>query len=62
MSTITADDNGAYLKTRNTTKLYCQMGNETKCVCEENGKFYYNVKHAYNSYERKNVSPDTSFC
>ena len=58
MSTITAEDNGAYLKTRNTTKLYCQMGNETKCVREENGKFYYNVKHAYNSYERKNVSPD----
>ena len=56
MSTITADDNGAYIKTRNTTKLYCQVGDETKGVCEESGKFYYNVKQSYNSYERKYVS------
>ena len=40
MSTITADDNGAYIKTRNTTKLYCQVGDETKGVREESGKFY----------------------
>ena len=39
MSTITDDDNGAYVKTRNTTKLYCQVEDETKGVCEENGKF-----------------------
>ena len=58
MSTITADDNGAYIKTRNTTKLYCQVGDETKGVREESGKFYYNVKQSYNSYERKYVSPD----
>ena len=45
MSTITADYNGAYVKTRSTTKLYCQMGDETKGVREENGKFYYNVKY-----------------
>ena len=32
MSTITADDNEAYIKTRNTTKLYCQVGDETKKV------------------------------
>ena len=56
MSTITADDNGAYIKTRNTTKLYCQVGDETKGVREESGKFYYNVKQSYNSYERKYVS------
>ena len=30
MSTIIADDNGANVKTRNTTKLYCQVGHETK--------------------------------
>ena len=56
MSTITADDNGAYIKTRNTTKLYCQVGDETKGVREESRKFYYNVKQSYNSYERKYVS------
>ena len=44
MPTITADDNGAYVKTRSTTKLYCQVGYETKGVHEENGKFHYNVK------------------
>ena len=38
-----ADDNGAYVKTRNTAKLYCQVGDETEDVCEENGKFYYHV-------------------
>ena len=58
MSTITADDNGAYIKTRNTTKLYCQVGHETKGVHEEIRKFYYNIKQSYNSYERKYVSPD----
>ena len=61
MPTITAYDNGAYIKTRNTRKLYCQVGDETG-VREESGKFYYNVKQSYNSYERKYVSPYTSFC
>ena len=37
MSTITADDNGVYVKTRNTMKLYCEMGDETTRVREENG-------------------------
>ena len=46
MSTITADDNGAYVKTKSTTKLHCQVEDETKDVCEENGKFDYNVKQA----------------
>ena len=59
MSKITADDNGTYIKTRNTTKLYCQVREETKGVCEESGKFYCNVKQSYISYERKYVSPDT---
>ena len=58
MSTITGDDNGAYVKTRSTTKLYCQVGDETKGVPEENRKFYYHVERSYNSYERKYVSPD----
>ena len=58
MSTITADDNGAYIKIRNTTKLYCQVGDETKGAREENGKFYYNFKQSYNSFERKYVLPD----
>ena len=58
ISTITGDDNGAYVKTRSTTKLYCQVGDETKGVPEENRKFYYNVELSYNSYERKYVSPD----
>ena len=40
MSTITADDNGAYIKTRNTTKQYCYVGDGTKGVREESGKFY----------------------
>ena len=52
------DNNGAYVKKRYTTKLYCQVGDETKEVREENGKFYYNVERSYNSYERKYVSPD----
>ena len=52
MSTIAANDNGAYVKIWNTTKLYCQMGDETKGVCDENRKFYYSVKQSYNSYKR----------
>ena len=39
-------------------KLYCQVGDETKGVREESGRFYYNVRQSYNSYERKYVSPD----
>ena len=62
MSTITADDNGAHIKTRNTTKLYCQVGDETKGVPEERGKFYYNVKQSYNSYEKSMFRLITSFC
>ena len=54
MSTITANDNGLYLKIRNTTKQYYQVGDESKGVCEENRKLYY-VKQSYNSYERKYV-------
>ena len=53
-----ADDNGAYVKARNTAKLYCQVGDETEDVCEENGKFCYHVKQSYNSYEGKYVLPD----
>ena len=52
ISTITTDDNGAYAKTRNTTKLYCQAGDEAKGVREENGKFYYNDKQSFNTYEK----------
>ena len=59
LSAITTDDNRAYVKTRNTTKLYCQVGDEAKDVHEGNGKFYHNVKQSYNSYERKYVS---SYC
>ena len=58
MSAIATDDKAAYVKTRNTTKLNCQVGNERKGVCEENGQFYYNVKQSYNSFERKYILPD----
>ena len=58
MSAIVTNDKAAYVKTRNTTKLNCQVGNERKGVCEENGQFYYNVKQSYNSFERKYILPD----
>ena len=50
--TITADDNGAYVK------LNYQVGDEIKGVRKENEKFYYNVEQSYNSCERKYASPD----
>ena len=58
MSKITAYDSRAYVKTRNTAKLYCQVGDEKKGFVKKTEKFYYNIRQSNNSYERKYVLPE----
>ena len=44
-SDINADDNGAYLKSRNTNKFYYCDNDRTSMVREDiSGKFYYNER------------------
>ena len=62
ISGIITDDIGAYVKTRNTTKLNCQVGDERKGVCEENGKFYYNVNSLITHLKENKYCLITSFC
>ena len=40
MSTITDDDNGAYVKTRNTTKLYCRWKMKQKVFVKKTENFF----------------------
>ena len=50
-SDINADENGAYLKSRNTNKCYSCDNNRTSIVREDiSGKSYYNERLSRNSY------------
>ena len=58
MANVLADDNGAYLKSRNNMKYYhCDENNHIKIVYEENGKFYYNVRVSSKSYQKVYIDP-----
>ena len=53
VSDTNADDNGAYLKSRNTNKFYFNKNDRTNIVREDiSGKFYYNERLSRNSYEK----------
>ena len=50
ISNINANDNGAYLKSRNTNKFYYCDKDRTSVVREDiSGKFYYNERLSRNS-------------
>ena len=50
VSNINANDNGAYLKSRNTNKFYYCDKDRTSVVREDvSGKFYYNKRLSRNS-------------
>ena len=49
---INADDNGAYTKMRNTTKLYTIATGQVFIVHRNDAEYYYNKRIAPNSYTR----------
>ena len=55
MSHITTDDNGAYIKTRNTNKLYCEIGENAHTVHMDDNQYFYNTRNS-NIYTRSYVS------
>ena len=55
MSSITADDNGAYFKTLNTNKLYCEVGQNAHTVHMDNNEYFFNTRNS-NTYTRSFVS------
>ena len=55
MSHITTDDNGAYVKTRNTNKLYCEVGENAHTVHMDDNQYFYNTRNS-NTYTRSYVS------
>ena len=59
ISDINADDNGAYLKSRNTNKFYYCDNDRTSIVREDiRGKFYYNERLSRNSYKKVYIPSD----
>ena len=40
---ITAYENGAYVKTRNTNKLYCEVRGNAHTVHMDDNQFFYNI-------------------
>ena len=59
ISDINAEDNGAYLKSPNTNKLYYCDNDRTNIVREEiSGKFYYNERLSRNSYKKVYIPSD----
>ena len=59
ISDINADDNGAYLKSRNTNKFYYCDNEQTSIVREDtSGKFYYNERLSRNSYKKVYIPSD----
>ena len=53
ISDINADDNGAYLKSRNTNKFYYCENDRTSIVREDiSDKFYYNERLSRNFYKK----------
>ena len=55
MSHITTDDNGTYVKTRNTNKLYCEVGENAHTVHMDDNQYFYNTRNS-NTYTRSHVS------
>ena len=55
MSHITADDNGVYVKTWNTNKLYCEVGENAHTVHMDDNQYFYNTRN-WNTYSRLYVS------
>ena len=55
MSHITADENGAYVKTGNTNKLYCEVGENAHTAHMDDNHYFYNTRNS-NTYTRSYVS------
>ena len=54
-----ADENGAYLKSRNTNRFYYCENKRTSIVREDiSGKFYYNERLSRNSYKKVYIPSD----
>ena len=51
MSHITADDNRAYVKTRNTNKLYCEVRENAHTVHIDGNQYFYNTRNSNTIYE-----------
>ena len=59
ISDINADDNGAYLKSRNTNKFFYCDNDRTSIVREDiSGKFNYNERLSRNSYKKVYIPSD----
>ena len=59
ISDINADDNGAYLKSRNTNRFYYCDNDRTSIAREDiSDKFYYNERLPWNSYKRVYIQWD----
>ena len=46
MSHITADYNGAYVKTRNKNKLYCEVGENAHAVHMDDNQYFSNTRNS----------------
>ena len=55
MSHITADHNRTYAKTRSTSKLYCEVGEDAYPVHMDDKQYFYNTRNS-NTYTRSYVS------
>ena len=55
---INADNNGAYNKTRHTTKLYYRENGALLGVHKEGDRYYYNKKKSNRSYSRVYISEE----
>ena len=56
LANISADDIGAYLKSRITNKSYFYGSNQVVTVHEVNDKYYYNKRESHNWYSKVYVS------
>ena len=57
MSNITADDNGAYVKTPNTNQLHCKVIENAHIVHMDDNQYFYNTRNS-NTRTRSYVSID----
>ena len=58
LANISADDNGAYLKSRITNKKFFSGNDQVITVHEVNDKYYYSKRESHNSYSKVYVSAD----
>ena len=58
LADISADDNGAYLKSPITRKSYCHGNDHVITVYEVNDKYYYNQREPHNFYSKVCTSAD----